>query len=53
MIEITPAIMGPGIEEEYADALAAIADLRRALGDRQPTNDTPDGRVLLEGRARE
>ncbi|KQO08930.1 hypothetical protein [Sphingomonas sp. Leaf242] len=48
MIEITPAIMGPGIEEEYADALAAIADLRRALGDRQLTNDTPDGRVLLE-----
>ena len=48
MIEITPAIMGPGIEEEYADALAAIADLRRALGERRLTNDTPDGRVLLE-----
>ena len=48
MIEITPAIMGPGIEEEYADALAAIADLRRALGERPLTNDTPDGRVLLE-----
>jgi hypothetical protein len=48
MIEITPAIMGPGIEEEYADALAAIADLRRALGPRPLTNDTPDGRVLLE-----
>lgn len=48
MIEITPAIMGPGIEEEYADALAAIADLRRALGNRPLTNDTPDGRVLLE-----
>ena len=48
MIEITPAIMGPGIEEEYVDALAAIADLRRALGERPLTNDTPDGRVLLE-----
>lgn len=48
MIEITPAIMGPGIEEEYADALEAIADLRRALGERPLTNDTPDGRVLLE-----
>jgi hypothetical protein len=48
MIEITPAIMGPGIEEEYADALAAIADLRGALGERPLTNDTPDGRVLLE-----
>lgn len=48
MIEITPAIMGPGIEEEYADALAATADLRRALGPRPLTNDTPDGCVLLE-----
>ena len=48
MIEITPAIMGPGIEEEYADALAAITDLRRALGERRLTNDTPDGRLLLE-----
>jgi hypothetical protein len=48
MIEITPAIMGPGIEEEYADALTAIADLRRALGERPLTNDTPDGRVTLE-----
>lgn len=48
MIEITPAIMGPGIEEEYADALAAIGDLRRALADRPLTNDTPDGRLLLE-----
>ena len=38
----------PGIEEEYGDALAAIADLRRALGERPLTNDTPDGRVLLE-----
>ncbi|HEX8412823.1 MAG TPA: hypothetical protein VF637_02935 [Sphingomicrobium sp.] len=48
MIEITPEIRGPGIEEEYADALTAIADLRRALGERRLTNDTPDGRVLLE-----
>ena len=48
MISITPAIMGPGIEEEYADAMTAIADLRRALGDRPLTNHTPDGRVLLE-----
>ena len=48
MIEITPTIMGPGIEEEYAHALAAIAGLRLALGARPLTNDTPDGRVLLE-----
>ncbi|MCC2975507.1 hypothetical protein LK533_02315 [Sphingomonas sp. PL-96] len=48
MIEITPAILGPGIEEEYADAMAAIRDLRTALGERRLTNDTPDGRLLLE-----
>ena len=48
MIEVTPAVMGPGIEEEYADALTAIRALRAALGDRPLTNDTPDGRLLLE-----
>ena len=48
LTKITPDIIGPGIEEEYADALAAIEDLRRALGPRLLTNDTPDGRVLLE-----
>ena len=47
MIEITPAILGPGIEEEYADALAAIDDMRLALGDAPLTNATPEGRVLL------
>ena len=47
MIEITPEIMGPGIEEEYADALAAINEIRLALGPRRLTNDTPDGRLLL------
>lgn len=40
--------MGPGIEEEYTDALEAIRELRGALGDRPMTNDTPDGRLLLE-----
>ncbi len=39
--------MGPGIEEEYADALAAIAEMRTALGSRRLTNDTPEGRLLL------
>ena len=48
MIPITPEIIGPGIEEEYADALAAIAGLREALGPRTLTNDTPEGRVSLE-----
>ena len=47
MIEITPEIIGPGIDEEYADALAAIDDMRRALGDVPLTNATPEGRVLL------
>lgn len=47
MIEITPDIIGPGIEEEYADALAAIDDIALALGEQQLTNDTPEGRVLL------
>jgi hypothetical protein len=47
MIPSTPAIMGPGIEEEYADALVAIDDMRTALGSQRLTNDTPEGRVLL------
>ena len=47
MIEITPEIIGPGIEEEYADALEAIDDLRIALGPQPLTNHTPEGRVLL------
>ena len=47
MIEITPAIVGPGIEEEYADALAAIDAMSAALGQQELTNDTPEGRVLL------
>ena len=48
MIEITPAILGPGIEEEYADALDAIHEIQAALGTRSLTNNTPDGRLLLE-----
>lgn len=36
-----------GIAEEYADALAAISALEKALAGRVPTNDTPDGRLLL------
>ena len=47
MIEVTSDILGPGIEEEYADALAAIDDMRVALGSQRLTNDTPEGRVLL------
>jgi len=47
MIPVTSDIIGPGIEEEYADALAAIDDIGLALGQQQLTNDTPEGRVLL------
>jgi hypothetical protein len=47
MIEITPAIIGPGIEEEYQDALDAIEAIRNALGPTTLTNDRPDGRLLL------
>ncbi|MGI4876213.1 MAG: hypothetical protein ACRYG4_01860 [Janthinobacterium lividum] len=48
MIPITPEIMGPGIEEEYADALTAIHDMQRALGPQRLTNHTPEGRVSME-----
>ena len=47
MIPITPDIIGPGIEEEYADSLEAIAEIRQALKSRPLTNSTPDGRLLL------
>ena len=47
MIEVTADILGPGVCEEYDDALAAICDLRRALGSHPLTNFTPAGRVLL------
>jgi hypothetical protein len=36
-----------GIAEEYADALAAIGALRKALGPERPTNTTAAGRLLL------
>lgn len=48
MIEITPDIVGPGIEEEYSDARDAIIKLRAALGQHPFTNDTPEGRLLFE-----
>ena len=47
MIPITPDIIGPGIEEEYADALLAIGYIRAALGPCPMTNSRPDGRLLL------
>lgn len=48
MIEITSEIIGSGIEEEYFDAWQAISKLRDALGPHRLTNDTPEGRLLLE-----
>ena len=41
-------VIGRGIEEEYADALATIDDMRVALGDIKPRNATPEGRILLD-----
>ncbi len=46
MIEITPGIIASGIEEEYADALAALADMRAALGPVTLTNSTAEGQKL-------
>ena len=36
--------MGPGIDEEYADALSAIHDMQRALG---PHMITPDAATIV------
>jgi len=46
MIPVTPDIIGPGIEEEYADALAAIDDIGLALGQQDLTSNTPEAAVL-------
>ena len=40
MIPITPEIMGPGIEEEYADAMARIDFLLDAFKNHPASNDT-------------
>ncbi|MCF3948244.1 hypothetical protein [Acidiphilium iwatense] len=43
MIPITPEILGPGIEEEYADAMERIDFLSEAFKDYPASNDTPHG----------
>ena len=43
-----PEIIGLGIEEEYADALAAIHDAQRALGPQQMMTHMPERQILLE-----
>jgi hypothetical protein len=47
MIPITPDIIGPGIEEEYADALERIDFLYNRFKQYPESNDTPQGRLLL------
>jgi hypothetical protein len=48
MIPITPEIIGPGIEEEYQDALIRINQLLEILKDYPYDNDTDEGRNKLE-----
>lgn len=48
MIPITPEIIGPGIEEEYADAMERIAFLLDAFKDYPASNDTAHGRVVYQ-----
>jgi len=47
MIPITPNIIGPGIEEEYADAMERIDFLYNQFKQYPESNDTPQGRLLL------
>jgi hypothetical protein len=46
MIPITPDIIGPGIEEEYADALPRLDRILEILQDLKPGNDTFEARVV-------
>jgi hypothetical protein len=46
MIPITPDILGPGIEEEYADALPRLDRILEILHDVKPGNDTFEARVV-------
>ena len=48
MIPITPDIIGPGIEEEYADAMDRITFLLDAFKDYPASNDTAHGRVIYQ-----
>jgi hypothetical protein len=41
-------MIGPGIEEEYADALARIRQLREILAQFPPSNDTFEGRMVFQ-----
>jgi hypothetical protein len=48
MIPITPEMIGPGIEEDYQDALIRINQLLEILKDYPYDNDTDEGRNKLE-----
>jgi len=48
MIAITPEIIGPGIEEEYADASARIDVLLDAFAAYPASNDTAHGRMVYQ-----
>lgn len=43
-----PEVIGPGIEEEYADAMERIAFLLDAFKDYPASNDTAHGRVVYQ-----
>lgn len=48
MIPITPEIIGPGIEEEYADAMERVTFLLDAFKHHPASNDTAHGRVVFQ-----
>jgi hypothetical protein len=48
MIPITPDIIGPGIEEEYADAMERIIFLLDAFKEYPPANDNFFGRIVYQ-----
>jgi hypothetical protein len=48
MIPITPQMIGPGIDEEYADALERIEKLEAAVKGVAPSNDTREGRMVYQ-----
>jgi hypothetical protein len=45
---MTPDIIGPGIEEEYADAMERIVFLLDAFKAYPASNDTAHGRVVYQ-----
>lgn len=48
MIAITPEMIGPGIEEEYADAMERIVKLEAILKDFTTSNESAEGRMVYQ-----